>query len=332
MGLNFKTEIANGDQDITGLDLHIDNSIQKICEVANSTSGNIRSVWYIIVIVATLSFAEFWNTQPKNWSTGRIKDLEDSIYQLKNKLLTENHTNSLASISDTSRIKHQIELYEDYLSLFRGSAIQNIQTVRIPILSNAFDVNDLGIFAGFSFIVLLLILDFTLMRKVSNLKIALKSISKRYPENSDEKFFEDFLLKQKDKTKALDAINFIRRKYHFDFLSMNENFIVPSGLKRNSAWMEFLRKQVFLIPFFMSLILLINDLILVASKSSTSGLEGWHSFKMNYIFLVCICVVYIFFIFRLGKKCKKESELIETLYINFQKDNYKYSSAYDELT
>ena len=33
MDLNFKTEIANGDQDITGLDLHIDNSIQKICEV-----------------------------------------------------------------------------------------------------------------------------------------------------------------------------------------------------------------------------------------------------------------------------------------------------------
>jgi len=337
MDPNFKTEIvndgaeANGNQDITGLDLRIDNSTQKICEVANSTSGNIRSVWYIIVIVATLSFAEFWNTHPKNWSTGRIKDLEDSIYQLKNKLLTENHTNSLANISDTSKIKHQIEVYEDYLSLFRSSAIQNIQTVRIPILSNAFDVNDLGIFAGFSFIVLLLILDFTLMRKVSNLKMALKSISKRYPENADEKVFEDFLVKQNDRTRALAAINFVRRKYHFDFLSMNENFIVPSGSKRNNTLIEFLRKQIFLIPFFMSLILLINDLILVTWNGASSGLEGWSAFKMNYIFLVCICVVYIFFIFRLGQKCKKESELIETLYVNFQKDNYKYSPVYDEL-
>jgi hypothetical protein len=288
-------------------------------------------VWYIIVIVATLSFAEFWNTHPKNWSTGRINDLEDSIYQLKLKLLTENHTNSLAGISDTSKIKHQIELYQDYLALFRSSAIQNIQTVRIPILSNAFDVNDLGIFAGFSFIVLLLILDFTLMRKVSNLKIALKSISKRYPENADEKFFEDFLVQQKDRAKALDAINFVRRKYHFDFLSMNENFIVPGGSKRNNAWLDFLRKRIFLIPFFMSLILLINDLILLTVNGTASGLEGWSSFKMNYMFLVGICVVYIFFIFRLGKKCKKESELIENLYVNFQKNDYKYSPVYDEL-
>jgi hypothetical protein len=331
MNPNFENAIVNGNQDITGLDLRIDGSIQKLCEVANSTSGNIRSVWYIIVIVATLSFAEFWNTHPKNWSTGRIKDLEDSIFQLKSKLLTENHTNSLASISDTSKIKHQIELYQDYLMLFRSTTIQNIQTVRIPILSNAFDVNDLGIFAGFSFIVLLLILNFTLMRKVSNLKIALKSISKRYSEDADEKCFEDFLLKQKDRVKTLDAINLTRRKYHYDFLSMNENFIVPNKFNQVKTFIDTFRKKIFFIPFLMSLLLLVNDIVLFILNGAASGLEGWSAYKMNYIFLVCISVIYMYFIFRLGRKCSKESRQIENLYIKFQNNRYKYSSTYDEL-
>ncbi|MEJ7677376.1 MAG: hypothetical protein WKG06_05780 [Segetibacter sp.] len=120
-------------------------------------------------------------------------------------------------------------------------------------MSNSFDINDLGIFAGFSFIVLLLILNFILNRKVSNLKIALNSITKRYSDDADEKCFEDFLNLQTDKIKALHAINLTRRKYHYNFLSMNEIFNVPNKFSNEGATIdkiiEIFRKKFFIYHF-----------------------------------------------------------------------------------
>ncbi|MEJ7677375.1 MAG: hypothetical protein WKG06_05775 [Segetibacter sp.] len=42
--------------EVSGLDLRIDGAIEKLCEVSNSTSSNTRSIWYIIVLVATTFF------------------------------------------------------------------------------------------------------------------------------------------------------------------------------------------------------------------------------------------------------------------------------------
>ncbi len=308
---------------VQGIDLKIDSAVEKLCEVSNSTSSSTRSVWYIIVIVSTLSFAEFWNTHPWNVTSQRIHDMRDSIFVLQNKLLnSQNLANcKFDGVADTSRLKFDIQFNKSLLDIFNRSINDNIYTIKIPILGNAFDVRDLGIFAGFAFIVLLLILKYILIRKVSNLQVTLQAVTKRYAKDSNEKDFTEFLEGKSEEQKQylLEQINLARRKYHYNFLTMNEVFnIIPDtsikhGLDKTIEWF---RRKIFFIPLYMCILLLINDLV-------NFYLRTPKQYTASYILSVVISCFYMFSIGLLGKKCKDQSDELESIYSDFKKNNYK---------
>ncbi|HYV90136.1 MAG TPA: hypothetical protein VE978_00040 [Chitinophagales bacterium] len=322
METNPQNESREQTPNVQGIDLRIDGSIDKLCEVSNSTSNNTRSLWYVIVIVSTLSFAEFWNTHPFNYASQRLEHYRDSVIKLQNRLLKADRSPG----SDSSNYELQFQLTKELFSLLNSNAVANIQTVKIPILGNTFDVSDIGLFAGFSFIVLLLILKFILTRKVSSLKIALNSITNRYSDEADEKYFTEFLDKSPDKMKALEAINLNRRKYHYDFLSMKEIFSVPDDEIPGEAFydtsLDWFRKRIFYIPLAVSILLLFNDLV-------NTYISGWGYDKENHVFLIVVSIIYIFIIYVVSKRCTGESQQIEDLYENFKSNNYKYVPAKD---
>ncbi|MDQ3022236.1 MAG: hypothetical protein M3R36_16935 [Bacteroidota bacterium] len=315
MKTNSEKELSNENPDITGIDLQIDKSIDKLCEVSNSTSGNIRSVWSIIVIVSTLSFAEFWNTQPFNYPAERLQYIRETIKDLEISLDKKDTT-------DKSELTRSLEYNKDLLELLHSNYISNFQIVKIPILGNTFDIIDLGIFAGFSFIVLLLILKYMLMRKVRNLKIAFIAVTKRYTDNADENFFKDYLDKNNHRTKILKAINYTRRKYHYNVLYMNEIYNNPGEVTDVKSTVEkiivFLSNHIVYIPFVMSILLFLNHI-------ANLFINRWSFYKENDIFLIIINIVYLILIYMLSKKCADQSNKLEELYDIFQKKNYRFT-------
>jgi len=68
-------------------------------------------------------------------------------------------------------LKH-IKSYVEYLERTR---IERVVNVSIPFFGGAFDVNDLGVFAGASFIIILLLFRFSLFRELRNVRLVFKT-------------------------------------------------------------------------------------------------------------------------------------------------------------
>jgi hypothetical protein len=317
---------------IRGVDLEIDDSIQKICEASNATSSSTRSVLYILLIINILSIIIILNTRENNWSYSRLKNIHKSI---------------IANHGDPTRLD---SLKAVEAALIRNR-VDNVQTVKLPILGNAFDVNDLIIIVGFSFVILLVILRFTMMREVNNLKIALHGISERYPGDANKETFQPYLdaqarinttLKEED---LLEAINFTRRKYHYNFLSMNEIFTLPpleveeediherkgpmekredestvekKSKKGRRGWLSsFLLAYMYWIPAIIYFFILRNDIRSMEFGWGSSEDNTRLGFAIGTVCLVCIAV--------LCHRAVTQKKTIDFLNSDFEASNYWYS-------
>src|ERR1700744_3245513 len=181
---------------IKGFNLYIDNSIHQLCEIYNKSAGSTRSVLYVLLVINILAFMSVIGTNRNNWGSSRIYGKQREItadhksldsltryfFDEKKKL-----RNNFFSIKDTNpnfkkiQTKYQLdteqlrlnlipkfEKFSDKLledanerELLVRNKIENLQTIRAPILGNSFDINNLAIISGMSFIVLLIVIRFT---------------------------------------------------------------------------------------------------------------------------------------------------------------------------
>jgi hypothetical protein len=298
--------------DIKGLNLDIDPAIQKICEVSNDTSSSTRGVLYILVIVCILSLISFVNTRPANWSAIRLEKVQDSMLKVKAGKCTD-------CIDSSCTLEH---LRQKENALIRNG-IENYQTVRVPILGNTFDINDLNIIAGITFLILLFILRFTIMREINNLKIALQAITERYANGSNKSTFQDYIDSEMKKTDVsgddiLSEINFIRRKHHYNFLSMNEIFTLPplevDDKNERNTFFGWVVNKIYWLPAIVYLLILLNDLFTIKI--------GLKLHLLNTIVGLLISIVCIVFIASLCRKCSRQKRVINSLYNDFKVNNY----------
>ncbi len=169
----------------------------------------------------------------------------------------------------------------------------------VPVLGNMFDVNNLGLISGMSFIILLIVLRLTLRREKNNLKIALKSISERYTDNmigGDYENFMPFILYSKDgmemmNNEAARKINYTRRKHHYNFLSMNEVFNLPSldvadNELQNTTLGRIISRHLFYFPYLIYLVIYINDLLTwKRDLIILFGIQYLHTYAALFLFL-----------------------------------------------
>jgi hypothetical protein len=313
---NFRAEPEI--EEIVGIDLKIDDSVTRICEVSNSSSSNTRNIWYIIVIVSTLSFAEFWNTHPKNLSSERVDYYKKEFLTLMPEIAADSALKGRSL--DTSKINFELQTAKNMLDIFTRLDIQN-GNIQIPILGNYFDIADLGLFAGFAFVVLLLILKFILLRKVMNLKKALTAISARYSDDAEAALFAGYHGVDPLAKTTLYSINLYRRRYHYDILCMNEIFTVAPE-KIPVVWfsdrtIEWCRKKVFFIPLVVFVLIVSNDIAGI-------WLYGWGIYKANHIFLLVINALYLYLVYAFAVRCTAKSVEIESLYADFKRNRFKY--------
>lgn len=294
---------------IQGLDLKTDPGVQKICDAYNSSSGSTRSVLYVLMLINVLSFIAVLNTHLHNWTQDRIEQRSEKIRSL----LT--HTRSLADSDNLEALK--VERDQDL-----KSKVENYQNIKLPILGNAFDINNLCIVSGLSFIILLIILRFTLTREKNNLRIALQSISERYTPDSDEKEFEYYLRNcTSEKEQHLHKINAVRRKHHYNYLSMNEIYNLPplesSENSLQNTWLgKVINTRLYYFSYFIYFLIILNDL-----STFRRGIETSPS---HTIFSTVLGILGLCSISYLSKSCNWQKQIITNLFNDFYDNDYKY--------
>ncbi len=170
-----------------------------------------------------------------------------------------------------------------------------------------------------------MILRFTLAREKNNLRIALKSVSERYVNDSIEKEFKDDLDKFEDiLTQVIIEINKKRRKYHYNFLSMNEIFnLPPLEVSDNTFQKTFLGEQVnknlFYFPFVIYLIIFVNDFATVSNGFTNFSTKVLSSEAVGYF---CLCGISY-----LCRYCSFQKRLVCNLFTDFYLNDYKYNKV-----
>lgn len=307
---------------IQGLKLHIDSSIDEICKVSNSTSTQTRSTLYVLVLVSIISVIAFLNSNniSRNWNDARFRQNYIAL------------TTHLEGMSQGAKHKYDsianaatLLLRNKNLEASINTIHQNVEAVKVPVMGNSFDINDLGLVSGITMIVLLTITVFTLNRERTNLRIALKAITDRYKAGSDKELFTaqiaGIVAENPGHSEAtvLQAINETRRQHHYNYLTMNEIFNSPPvDIEQEAKSTSFFaRAQRYLLyfPFLVYLLLLVNDL-----KTLGSMIRLDEQLTKQ---LITGEIIFALLILWLSTKCTRIKSSIIRLYTDFRRNSYE---------
>jgi hypothetical protein len=395
ISVNQKLKAIEDEADkIKGLDLRLDDSIQRLCDAYKTGSGATRSVIYVLLVLNILSFIAVLNTHKWSWTSTRIQSergkiitdekketktlfdfqkRNDSLKLLlkhqKQNLLNSYRPNSSINISASKGLDKALELKFDSLnnkyktdslqnmhgylllklidsnqtdvdiytlnSLDRNR-IENTQHISIPFVSNAFDINDLAFVSGISFMVLLYVLKFMLNREKNNLRIAFDAITDRYSNQYDDALMIEATILAKRTEINVDVfkslLNFKRRRYHYNSLSMNELFNMPkldvsNNRNRQTRIGKLVKNHFFSFPFIIYLIIFINDLMTFRKGFQVSFHHTVFSYALSLFFLTIIA--------RVCDDCNAQKNKINNHFDEFHDSEYmcdrkSYVRSHDE--
>ncbi|HEX8853267.1 MAG TPA: hypothetical protein VF754_07255 [Pyrinomonadaceae bacterium] len=174
----------------------IDPSVLEYVKAATSSSDRARAIMIVLVTASVLVFTALWNTGIMDtgggWMDKRI-EVRSAALQLFN--LNFNPADS--SLSDEERElygraqeflsaagldktndAHKARLTRDIEKL-QDLRSERIRMIHVPFFGVVFDMNDLGAFAGVTFVVVLLWMRFSLYRELRNLKLAFAKARER---------------------------------------------------------------------------------------------------------------------------------------------------------
>ena len=147
-------------------------------------SVHLRGRFIIIVLVtsAVLAFGAFWNSRQGSWLNSRLIVARAALQwhswdQQTRKTLPEDQQKLFDQSKDFAerrgfadpQSKDELRAYIQKLQEFQT---ENVNFVRIPFFGVVFDVNDLGLIAGFTFLVILGWFRFSVARELSNIQLA----------------------------------------------------------------------------------------------------------------------------------------------------------------
>jgi hypothetical protein len=142
--------------------------------------------------------------------------------------------------------------------------LENVVYVRVPFFGFVFDVNDLGMLAGFSFISILLMCRYSLSRELENLKL----------------FFAEAHQHGDNKKTA----------YHV--LAMTQVFTIPpiEGTGREKIW-SFAPQLIYFLPLMIQVLSFINDVNTINVGFEINPRTTLIVFVSSFAFLVLILIL-----------------------------------------
>jgi hypothetical protein len=180
--------------------------------VFSASAGRVRYVMFIIMVLSVTIVVAQWNTTKDSWAQSRYKRLLEILHEIE-PLADTTAADAIVRERTDARFGSRKELVE-VVAEYRARLIDRIFFTEIPGLGIAFDVNDLGLFSGIAYTLLLLLLVFCLMREHENLYLALYKVMRLHD-------------RQSRRPDGESAANFL---YHA--LAMGTVFTTPPSLAR----------------------------------------------------------------------------------------------------
>ncbi|HEX2269518.1 MAG TPA: hypothetical protein VHH35_08290 [Pyrinomonadaceae bacterium] len=210
--------------------------LQDYLDATSDASKRTRTFVIVLVVASVLAFVGFLNSFKYSWMLSRIKSLaaHDSQYvQDKLGFVPPNATD---------------ERYLQFYTAVVRSYVENAFTIKVPFFGFSFDVNDLGLLGGIGFIVILILLRFSLRSEIVSLRLAFKAV--RHEAKENPKLLATF----------------------YDLLAMRQVFTLPHLEDEEKQWkvrklwlLELLAKSSCFLPVIVYSFVAIHDFMTIES-------------------------------------------------------------------
>ncbi|HKP71391.1 MAG TPA: hypothetical protein VJT82_00540, partial [Pyrinomonadaceae bacterium] len=241
------------------------SDIKQYIKAAAEATERSRRVLIILITASVLALVAVWNSRQASWFNERYRliNAASMLFDEKNqrRSLQDPEVVKLRQ-NDASGLYERAEEYLRYrnindrgilkntLDTLNAQRAEHVSTVRMPFFGVGFDVNDIGLFAGFTFAVVLLWFRFSLLREVNNLRLT---------------FFE---ARKQDKAKG-ESGRHEQLQFCYDLLAMRQVLTTPKmlpqdetdtflGRPRQIFWFV-ISKLLFLLPLGVQFLVMRND-------------------------------------------------------------------------
>jgi len=255
--------------------------LQDFLDATSDASKRTRFFMIVLVIVSVLAFVGFLNSVKSSWMLNRIRSVSDI-----NNPYTKGKFGIEPDINDPRYVRLHSAMMRNY--------VENALTLRVPFFGVAFDINDLGLLSGISFITVLVLLGFSIRSENLSLKLSFKTA--KILTNENNVGFETF----------------------YDLLAMKQVFIIPQTntgeITREThkqrgytiAVVKFIPKLICFLPVLIYLLVAIFDFL-------TTDLGDLVSRERTKILLV-YTPVFLLLILALAAWCFNELRNIEIIW------------------
>lgn len=169
--------------------------LSQYVEASADSASRARTIMIVMITASVLTFFAYWNTRSDAWLTGRInrantalwlfnpttkarfteEEIARNLEETQKKFPNPENVPNAEALKDArdfinARKIDDRDLLVDYIEHLRTVQLEQVTTLHAPFFGVFFDVNDLGIFSGFTFTVILLWFRFSLVRERDNLR------------------------------------------------------------------------------------------------------------------------------------------------------------------
>lgn len=207
--------------------------IQDYIAGTSEASKRTRIVTVVLVVASVLVLSGLLNSLQSHWMLRRMVALGDIRGRYTESKLGSFPIRS-PSQSDED-YKKEVQLYEqrykDLCAAVSRAYVENSLVIRVPFFGFSFDVNDLGLLGGISFLVILGCFRFCISREVDNLRL------------------------------SFDEANRLKRLPEFyDLLAMSQVFTVPrTRFIKRTLFLRVTPKLICWLPLLVHLVVMMHD-------------------------------------------------------------------------
>lgn len=280
-----------------------ENTLLAIISQAAKSVKRVRTTLLVAVFGSVFVFICAYNTFSWGWMSSSM-EYNSHLYtwcKQKEGDLDKESEKKLPSVEESELynkfeedFKKNPRMCTDFLLIagsVKGKNYLSRKYINIPFSTIVFDVNDLGIFSGVFFCLVMLVLWYNLGLKYTNLYTALNTIEDYVPNGN--------------------------KKNYFDLLSMSQIISMPDNNNKKKKGFDILvliPYLLFAFPFITYLIIFINDACTLERVMSMNLMLTIASFTMAGAMLVILLVLVIGCI-RLDKKTDHLWDVYEELFV-----------------
>jgi hypothetical protein len=151
------------------------DKLKPYLEAVSESAARVRKIIFVIITASVVFFIPEWNTLPSNWGSARLETAKAAIkYWGWHEEVRKGLKDADLDLFDRSRqfAEHLPALTTNEITAhIEKLENQKNYTVGIPVFGVTIQTNDLGIFCGFTFVVLLAMLRMSMARGLANLKM-----------------------------------------------------------------------------------------------------------------------------------------------------------------